>query len=93
LASVDSLASTAVTVGETSLIAGILADGVSADDLRKIALELRNRASHSVVVLISSNGGQPVLVAAVSEAARGSGIKAGELVKFNGSRRRRWRQG
>ncbi len=82
LASVDSLASTAVTFGETSLIAGILADGVSGDDLRKIALELRNRASHSVVVLISSNGGRPVLVAAVSEAARGAGIKAGELVKI-----------
>jgi alanyl-tRNA synthetase len=82
LASVDQLATTAVTIGETSFIGGVLPDGVSGDDLRKIALELRNRAVNSVIALISATGGRPVLVAATSDAARASGIKAGELVKI-----------
>ncbi|CAN2201897.1 AlaS Alanyl-tRNA synthetase [Candidatus Nanopelagicaceae bacterium] len=82
LASVDSLAATAVTFGETSLIAGLLPDGVSGDDLKKIALELRSRSANSVVALISASGGRPVLVATASDAARAAGIKAGELVKI-----------
>jgi alanyl-tRNA synthetase len=82
LASVETLAATAVTIGETSFIGGILADGVSGDDLRKIAIELRSRSTQSVVALISVSGGRPVLVAATSDAARAAGIKAGELVKI-----------
>jgi alanyl-tRNA synthetase len=82
LASVDTLAATAITIGETSFIGGVLPDGVSGDDLRKIALELRARASQSVVALISVTSGRPVLVAATSDGARSAGIKAGELVKI-----------
>jgi alanyl-tRNA synthetase len=82
LASVDSIAATAVTIGDTSFIAGLLPDGVSGDDLKKIALELRSRSANSVVALISASGGRPVLVATASDAARASGIKAGELVKI-----------
>ncbi|MEO0010646.1 MAG: hypothetical protein RIQ39_235 [Actinomycetota bacterium] len=85
LASVDQLASTSVMIGETSFIGGVLPDGVSGDDLRKIALELRNRSSNSVVALISVSGGRPVLVAAASDAARAGGVKAGELVKIGSS--------
>ena len=81
LASVDSLASSAVAIGDLSFIGGVLSDGVSGDDLRKIAIELRARASNSVVALISSSGGRPVLVAATSDVARAAGVKAGELVK------------
>ncbi len=82
LASVDSLATSAVSIGETSFIGGVLPDGVSGDDLRKIAIELRSRSSNSVVALISSSNGRPVLVAATSDAARAAGVKAGELVKI-----------
>ena len=82
LASVDQLASTSVMIGETHFIGGLLPDGVSGDDLRKIALELRNRAANSVIALISVSGGRPVLVAAASDAARAAGVKAGELVKI-----------
>ena len=82
LAGVDQLASTATLIGETTFIAGVLADGVSGDDLRKIALDLRNRATNSVIALISSSAGRPVLVAAASDGARSAGIKAGELVKI-----------
>ena len=82
LASVEGLATSSVVIGETSFIGAVLPDGVSGDDLRKISLELRGRASQSVVALISASSGRPVLVAAVSDAARAAGIKAGELVKI-----------
>ncbi|MFM6941609.1 MAG: alanine--tRNA ligase [Candidatus Planktophila sp.] len=82
LASVDQLAAATVLVGDISFTAGVLSDGVSGDDLRKIALELRNRNSNSVVALISASGGRPVLVATASDVARAAGIKAGELVKI-----------
>jgi alanyl-tRNA synthetase len=82
LASVDQLASAAVVLGATTFFGGVLPDDVNADDLRKIALELRNRASQSVVALISASAGRPVLVAAASDAARAAGIKAGALVKI-----------
>ncbi len=82
LASVDQLASTSVSVGEFNFVGAILPDGVSGDDLRKIALELRSRSSNSVIALISSSGGRPVLVATASDAARIAGVKAGELVKI-----------
>ena len=82
LASVEQLASTTVMFGETSFIGGLLPEGVAGDDLKKIALELRNRSTNSVVALISSTGGRPVLVATASDAARSSGVKAGELVKI-----------
>ena len=82
IASVEQLAATSMTIGGTSFIGGILSDGVSGDDLRKIAIELRSRSAQSVVALISVSGGRPVLVAATSEAARAAGIKAGELVKI-----------
>ena len=82
LAGVDQLATSAVTIGELSFIGGVLADGVSGDDLRKIATELRSHGSNTVVALISSTGGRPVLVAATSDGARSLGVKAGELVKI-----------
>ncbi len=81
LAGVDSLAAKSVAIGEISFIGAVLADGVSGDDLRKIAMELRNRASNSVIALISSVEGKPVLVAAASDGARSLGVKAGALVK------------
>ena len=82
LASVDHLAASAISIGETTFIGGVLPDGVSGDDLRKIALELRNRAANSVIALISATAGRPVLVAATSDVARAAGMKAGELVKI-----------
>lgn len=82
LAGVDQLSESAIVIGETTFIGAVLSDGVSGDDLRKIAIDLRSRATNCVVALISSSTGKPVLVAATSDGARGSGIKAGELVKI-----------
>jgi len=66
----------------TTVIATQIGDGIGAEDLRKIALDLRARNSDSVVVLVSVTEGKPVLVAAVSDAARAKGLKAGALVKM-----------
>jgi alanyl-tRNA synthetase len=82
LSQVGDLAKTAKIINGISYISSVMADGVSGDDLRKIALDLRERESKSVVALISSNEGKPVLVVATSEAARTSGVKAGALVKI-----------
>ena len=82
LSQVGDLAKTAKVINGISYISSVVADGVSGDDLRKIALDLRERESKSVVALISSNDGKPVLVVATSEQARAGGVKAGALVKI-----------
>ena len=78
---ISSLAQSATDINGIKTIATVLADGVTGDDLRKIAMDLRNRSEKSIVALISSNDGKPVLVVAVSDAARAEGVKAGALVK------------
>ena len=82
LSQVGELAKTAQMINGISFISSVMADGVSGDDLRKIAIDLRSRDDKSVVALISANEGKPVLVVATSEAARSSGVKAGALVKI-----------
>ena len=82
LSQVGDLAKTAKVINGISYISSVMADGVSGDDLRKMALDLRERESKSVVALISSNDGKPVLVVATSEQARAGGVKAGALVKI-----------
>ena len=82
LSQVGDLAKTAKVVNGISFVSSVMADGVSGDDLRKIAIDLRSREEKSVVALISSNDGKPVLVVATSEGARSSGVKAGALVKI-----------
>ena len=68
-------------VSGTSFISGSLTDGIPADSLREIALDLRARSSKNVVALTSVVEGKVVLVVAVSEAARSTQVKAGALVK------------
>ena len=81
-AQVDSIAKTAVEINGVTTTLALLADGISGDDLRKIALELRAKATCSVVALISVNDSKPILVVAASDAARAQGVKAGALVKI-----------
>jgi len=82
LSQVGELAKSAKIVNGVSYISSVMADGISGDDLRKIAIDLRSRESKSVVALISANDGKPVLVVATSEEARTAGVKAGALVKI-----------
>jgi alanyl-tRNA synthetase len=79
---IGALADTAKIFNGTSTVSAILPDGITGDDLRKIALELKARVPQSAVALISSNDGKPVLVVAVSDAAKAAGLKAGALVKI-----------
>jgi len=82
LSQVGELTKNAKVINGISFIGSVMADGVSGDDLRKIALDLRSGQEKSVVALISSNDGKPVLVVATSEEARSTGVKAGALVKI-----------
>ena len=82
LSQVGELAKSAKVINGISFVSSVMADGVSGDDLRKIAIDLRSREDKSVVALISANDGKPVLVVATSEGARSSGVKAGALVKI-----------
>lgn len=82
LSQVAAIASTAKQIEGYSVIASKLYDGISGEDLRKIALDLKSRVADSVIALISIVDGKPVLVVAVSEKARTGGIKAGALVKI-----------
>lgn len=82
LSQVEGLAENFVQIGETFFIGQVMPEGVSGDDLRKIALDLRSRNNNSVVALLSVNDAKPVLVVAVSDGARGAGVKAGALVKI-----------
>ena len=82
LAAASSLLGNIEKIGPTSAIFAALPDGISGDDLRTIALDLRNRNAHSVVALLSVNGDRVTLAVAVSDDARTSGVKAGALVKI-----------
>jgi alanyl-tRNA synthetase len=85
LAQVGELAKKVNLVNGFSLITSLLPDGINSEDLRKISIEVRGKLKNSVVALISSNDGKPVLVVAVSEEAKAAGIKAGALVKIGSS--------
>jgi alanyl-tRNA synthetase len=82
MADISKFAAGAKKIEGATVTAVRIPDGIAVDDLRKIALELRNRDADSVVVLISVVDGKPVLVVAASDAARARGIKAGALVKI-----------
>jgi alanyl-tRNA synthetase len=79
---IGALADSAQVLNGTTTVTAVLPDGITGDDLRKIALDLKARASQSAVALISANDGKPVLVVAVSDAAKATGLKAGALVKI-----------
>jgi alanyl-tRNA synthetase len=80
--SASSLISTAKVVAGTTVVVGSLADGIAADNLRLIALDLRARSKNTVVALTSVVEEKIVLVVAVSDDARQNGVKAGALVKL-----------
>ena len=82
LSQVGDLAKSATTINGHTFIGSVMSDGVSGDDLRKIAIDLRSAHTNSVIALLSNNDGKPVLVVAVSDQSRAAGVKAGALVKI-----------
>ncbi|WP_434811360.1 alanine--tRNA ligase [Microbacterium sp. bgisy189] len=77
------LAETARVVGGVRVVAETLGEVASADDVRALALQLRERlgSDAAVVALAGSTGGRPVVIVATNDAARAAGAKAGALVK------------
>lgn len=82
LASASALLTKFEVISSAKVLLTQVDDGISADDLRTMSLDLRNRDSRSVVGLASVDAGRVTLVVAVSEALRAEGIKAGALVKI-----------
>ena len=68
-------------VGGLEVLSAELEAGISGDDLRTIALDLRNRLTDGVVVLASAGGERSTIVVAASPSAIAKGVKAGALVK------------
>jgi len=79
---IGELANKFTEINGMHVLSVVLAEGISSDDLRKIATDLKSRKSDSVVALISSSDSRPVLVVAVSDGAKAKGFKAGALVKI-----------
>ncbi|WP_435527280.1 alanine--tRNA ligase [Microbacterium aurantiacum] len=70
--------------GAVTVVAESLGAASSADDVRTLALQVRDRlgSDAAVVVLGAEVGGRPVVIAATNDAARATGAKAGALVKI-----------
>ncbi len=82
LAQVSGLISNAKDINGFKFLASHLDDGIAVEDLRTMALDIRNRLGESVVALVSVIDKKPMLVTAVSETPRNKGVKAGALVKL-----------
>jgi alanyl-tRNA synthetase len=85
LSSAGALAAAAEQVGTVQLVAAEAPAGVGGNDLRSLALDVRNRLRHgdpAVVLLASANdSGGVAFVVAVNEVGQEAGIKAGDLVR------------
>ncbi|MBS2963717.1 alanine--tRNA ligase [Actinocrinis puniceicyclus] len=83
LAVAGELAAGAVDVHGVAFIAHRAADGTSADDLRKLAFDVRGRLGSrpAVVALAAASNGRPLVLVATNETARDHGLKAGALVR------------
>lgn len=77
------LAAGAAPVGAYRVVAESLGTAASADDVRSLALQVRERlgSDAAVVALGADLGGRPVVVVVTNEAARAAGAKAGSLAK------------
>ena len=77
------LAATSTRAGAVSLVAQAIGHAASADDVRSLALQVRDRlgSEPGVVALGAVVGERPVVVVATNDAARATGVKAGPLAK------------
>ncbi|MEU6041811.1 alanine--tRNA ligase [Actinomadura sp. NPDC047616] len=82
LAVAGSLADGARDIGGVAFVGHRAPDGTGADDLRKLAVDVRGRlaARPAVVMVTGVPKDRPVVVVAVTEGARERGLKAGALV-------------
>ena len=82
LADVGAIAATAHDMWGVGYIAH-RADGVAGNDLRNLALEIRNRVQDhpSVIAVVGGPPDKPAVVIVTTQGARDRGLKAGELVR------------
>lgn len=81
LASVASLLDQIVEIDSFNVLITRVGDGLSGDDLRAMALDLRNRKPRSIIGLLTVTDGRVIFVVAVSPETVSAGVKAGDLVK------------
>ena len=83
LGNAGDLAGGAEDVGGAAFVAYRVPDGVAADGIRKVALDIRGRLAADrpgAVVVIGLSEGRPTVVVAVNDAGRAAGLRAGALV-------------
>ena len=80
---IPALAGSATTIGGHLVVAESLGAASSADDVRSVALQVRERlgAQSAVIALGAEIGGRAVVIVATNDAARAAGVKAGALAK------------
>jgi len=81
---VPALAETAATIGTLTVVAQSVGTLGSTDDLRSLALSVRERLGSStaaVVALAADVSGKPAVIVATTDGARQAGVKAGRLAK------------
>ncbi|NBO08697.1 MAG: alanine--tRNA ligase, partial [Actinobacteria bacterium] len=73
----------AISFGEVTLIAHRAPSGASADDVRKLALDLKERLKgrNAVVAIAGDTDSKPFMIVATDEGARAHGASAGALAK------------
>jgi alanyl-tRNA synthetase len=78
-----SLAADPTHVGGVAVVTHYVSDGATADELRKLVLDVLGRIHDrpAMVALTSLSSDRPIVVTAVNEQARERGLKAGELVR------------
>jgi alanyl-tRNA synthetase len=77
------IAAAAEDISGMAFVAHRAPDGAEADDLRKLALDVRGRVQRgrpAAVMIVGVPADRPVVVIAVNEAGRGFGLSAGSLV-------------
>jgi alanyl-tRNA synthetase len=81
---IPELVAGAQTLGSTKFVSAQLGSLGSVDDLRNLAMQVRDRVSaqNSVIALFGVIDDKPMVLVATTEAARGAGHKAGALVKI-----------
>lgn len=82
-AAVAGLIDQGVTVGDTLVVAARVADGLDANGLRSLVTDLRGRVAdrNAVIALFSAAGDKVPFAIGTTDAARGAGAKAGDLVR------------
>ncbi|ABY23712.1 alanyl-tRNA synthetase [Renibacterium salmoninarum ATCC 33209] len=83
-AAAGELTTKAQQVGKTRLLTHDVGQIGGADELRSLALDLRERlgSEAAVVALTGESNDRPMVLVATNEAARAAGVKAGALVKL-----------